>query len=175
MKRGGFIKRKNPWLKSHTHHTTLWEVFSEKCAVADRDQDGLLHCEWLEGCSVAAPRLDAHHTIGKATRPDLYFEKTNITWLCRDHHEEVHRGAHNTGATIQQGEQSQDRKVRQPTSFHQIRQGARLRRASVVATQDSAKGSQDLHRSGVRRDNDLLSRSQAGSGPVPDSGHHAEG
>lgn len=79
-KRSGSIKQKG-------RKSTLWDSFVAKRRNEDRDDEGLLYCA---DCRVGRPMMDYHHVLTKASRPDLYFDKNNLVWLCRDCHRARH-------------------------------------------------------------------------------------
>lgn len=80
------IKRYKPLkrgkrIKSRGSKATLWDYFAKRLADRERDSDGNLTCE--DCGEIKAPVLDLHHEIGRTVRPDLYFDRKNLKWLCR--------------------------------------------------------------------------------------------
>ena len=91
-KSGSFLKR-SP-LRKRGRKTTLWDDFSAKKAIKDRDEEGLIKCQdWKVGlrrCEIAIPRPDLHHVVGRENAPELYFAESNLVWLTRNCHDAAH-------------------------------------------------------------------------------------
>lgn len=171
MKTFKILKRGKPLRKysvGRSSDATLWEVFSEKYAVASRGADGLIACG--DGCGQRERRPDLHHVISKTQRPDLYFDKNNLLWLTRGCHDKVH----NRRTTILKSQQPASSKTGEPIPLHQIRQGSQVRRGRVMAAQGKAREPRTIYNSRRAEDGHLLSRPAPGSRSVFDSRRNAE-
>ena len=93
LKRGTKGLKRSPLRKSGVA-SRKWKAFRDQYAADSRDEEGLIRTEPTrvglpeEFLSVESP--DLHHIIGRAERPDLYFDKTNLVWLSREQHQKVH-------------------------------------------------------------------------------------
>jgi len=93
LKRGTKGLKRSP-LRKNGVASRKWTAFRNAYAEESRDEEGLIRTEPTkvglpeEHLSLESP--DLHHLIGRAERPDLYFEKTNLVWLSREQHQKVH-------------------------------------------------------------------------------------
>lgn len=174
-KRTNSLGRGKPLVR-RGHRSTLWDAFSAKVAEEERNADGLIQCA---GCKQFFPRPDLHHKLGKNSYPELYFVRSNLTWLCRGPgSNECHAKAHSVSdrrPDVQQGQQPAASDDRGQDSFHKARQGASLRRSSAVAIEKTAGVSQTVFSSRRRGDDYILPKPPARFRPQPDLGHHAKG
>lgn len=166
--RKSFIARRKP-LKQKGHLTTLWASFAAKYAeeCRARSSDGLIACQCDDHCGQSSYRPDLTHIISKAERPDLYFEKSNLRWQIREHHEKEHATVHDLRPTLQQSQQpASDRSNGQSSNVHQIRKSAQLRDAGSMATKDDCRKPQTVYTSSRRRDDYILPGPKTGSRPI---------
>lgn len=83
----GLIKKIGPKQKE-------WKEFRDQKLIRDRDEDKIIICEdykiGLPHCFGSSDSPDLHHIVGRDTRPDLYFDESNLVWLMRECHRKAH-------------------------------------------------------------------------------------
>ena len=67
-----------------------WKKFRD--AKYERDGAESIRCQveffGFKKCRSKAYHL--HHIIGRNERPELYYDETNLLWLCSDCHDDIH-------------------------------------------------------------------------------------
>lgn len=86
------LRRGKP-IKSGTKRNE-WKAYRDQLAASERDEDGILYCQChtigQRRCGIGLPELDLHHIKGREVAPKLYYERSNLVWLTREHHEKAH-------------------------------------------------------------------------------------
>lgn len=88
MKQGNAIKK--TILKKSGKKEKEWKEFRDN--KYERDGAESIRCQiahlGFSKCFNAG--VDLHHIVGRNEDPELYYDETNMVWLCRQCHEDVH-------------------------------------------------------------------------------------